>query len=132
MIKKLQARNEPRKSRGCSFVTLASEEMQKKAVAEMNGIEIGGRENAVNIAVDKPDEDRPIQGKCNSRKDCCPHHYDAKWEATCFPTASKKSQAHSLKFSDLKSAHGSTTNFIGNSYIIHMLQCGPCYGSIPF
>jgi hypothetical protein len=40
--------------------------MQKKAVAEMSGIEIGGCEIAVNIAVDKPDEDRLIKGKCYS------------------------------------------------------------------
>lgn len=66
MIKKLQARNERRKSRGYGFVTLASQEMQKKAVAEMNGKEIGGREIGVNIAVHKPNEDRPIQGKCYS------------------------------------------------------------------
>jgi len=46
--------------------TLASEEKQKKAVAEMDGIEIEGRKIAVNLAVDKPDEDRPIQWKCYS------------------------------------------------------------------
>jgi RNA recognition motif-containing protein len=66
MIIKLRARNERRKSRGYGFVTLASEEIQKKAVAEMNGKEIEGREIAVNIAVDKSDEDRLIQGKCYS------------------------------------------------------------------
>lgn len=60
IIKKLEACNKARKSRGYGFVTLVFEEMQKKAVDEMNGIEIGGREIAVNIAVDKPDEYRPI------------------------------------------------------------------------
>lgn len=54
MVKKLQARNEPRKGRGFGFVTLASEEMQQKAVAEMNGKEIEGREIAVKVAIDSP------------------------------------------------------------------------------
>ena len=56
MIKKLQARGEPRKGRGFGFVTLASEEMQQKAVAEMNAKEIEGREIAVKVAIDSPDK----------------------------------------------------------------------------
>ncbi|RYO81061.1 hypothetical protein DL766_010366 [Monosporascus sp. MC13-8B] len=56
MIKKLQARGEPRKGRGFGFVTLASEEMQQKAVTEMNGKEIEGREIAVKVAIDSPDK----------------------------------------------------------------------------
>ncbi|KAI1435670.1 hypothetical protein GGR50DRAFT_292215 [Xylaria sp. CBS 124048] len=56
MIKKLQARGEARKGRGFGFVTLASEEMQQKAVAEMNGKEIDGREIAVKVAIDSPDK----------------------------------------------------------------------------
>ncbi|KAI9872525.1 MAG: hypothetical protein M1830_001516 [Pleopsidium flavum] len=54
MVKKLQARNEPRKGRGFGFVTLASEEMQQKAVEEMNGKDIEGREIAVKVAIDSP------------------------------------------------------------------------------
>lgn len=54
MIKKLQARGEPRKGRGFGFVTLASEELQQKACAEMNGKEIEGREIAVKVAIDSP------------------------------------------------------------------------------
>jgi len=54
MVKKLQARNEPRKGRGFGFVTLASEELQQKACAEMNGKEIEGREIAVKVAIDSP------------------------------------------------------------------------------
>ncbi|MCJ1473980.1 hypothetical protein MMC13_002636 [Lambiella insularis] len=54
MVKKLQARNEPRKGRGFGFVSLESEDMQQKAVAEMNGKEIDGREIAVKIAIDSP------------------------------------------------------------------------------
>lgn len=56
MIKKLLARGEPRKGRGFGFVTLASEELQQKAVAEMNGKEIEGREIAVKVAIDSPDK----------------------------------------------------------------------------
>ncbi|THC95725.1 hypothetical protein EYZ11_004803 [Aspergillus tanneri] len=54
MIKKLQARNERRKGRGFGFVTLGSEELQDKAVKEMNGKEIEGREIAVKVAIDSP------------------------------------------------------------------------------
>ena len=54
MVKKLQARGEPRKGRGFGFVTLGSEEMQQKAVSEMNGKEIEGREIAVKVAIDSP------------------------------------------------------------------------------
>lgn len=56
MIKKLQARGEQRKGRGFGFVTLASEELQQKAVDEMNGKEIEGREIAVKVAIDSPDK----------------------------------------------------------------------------
>lgn len=56
MVKKLQARNEPRKGRGFGFVTLATEEQQQKAVNEMNGKEIEGREIAVKVAIDSPDK----------------------------------------------------------------------------
>lgn len=56
MIKKLQARGEQRKGRGFGFVTLASEELQQKAVTEMNGKDIDGREIAVKVAIDSPDK----------------------------------------------------------------------------
>lgn len=56
MIKKLQARGEARKGRGFGFVTLASEDLQQKAVTEMNGKEIEGREIAVKVAIDSPDK----------------------------------------------------------------------------
>jgi len=60
MIRKLEARNEPRKGRGYGFVTLASEELQQKACTDMNGKQIAGREIAVKVAIDTPgkeDED---------------------------------------------------------------------------
>lgn len=67
MIRKLQARNEPRKGRGFGFVTLSSEELQQKACSEMNGKEVEGREIAVKVAIDSPgkeDEDpnAPLEG----------------------------------------------------------------------
>ena len=54
MVKKLQARGEPRKGRGFGFVSLGSEELQLKAVSEMNGKEVEGREIAVKVAIDSP------------------------------------------------------------------------------
>jgi RNA recognition motif-containing protein len=54
MVRKLQARNEPRKGRGFGFVTLPSEDLQQKAVNEMNGKEVEGREIAVKVAIDSP------------------------------------------------------------------------------
>ncbi|EEH33864.1 hypothetical protein PAAG_04913 [Paracoccidioides lutzii Pb01] len=54
MVKKLLARGEPRKGRGFGFVTLGSEALQAKAVAEMHGKEIEGREIAVKVAIDSP------------------------------------------------------------------------------
>ena len=44
------------RSRGFGFVTLESEELQTKAVNEMNGKEIEGREIAVKVAIDSPDK----------------------------------------------------------------------------
>ena len=62
MVKKLQARNEPRKGRGFGFVTLGSEELQKKAVEEMNGKQIEGREIAVKVAIDSPGKEDGADG----------------------------------------------------------------------
>ena len=65
MVKKLQARNEPRKGRGFGFITLGSEEMQQKAINEMNGKEVEGRVIAVKVAVDSPgkeDDDANVAG----------------------------------------------------------------------
>ena len=62
MVKKLQARTEPRKGRGFGFVTLASEEQQQKAVAEMNGKDIEGREIAVKVAIDSPGKEDGAEG----------------------------------------------------------------------
>ncbi|CEJ60138.1 Putative RNP domain protein [Penicillium brasilianum] len=60
MIKKLQARNERRKTRGFGFVNLASEELQAKAVNEMNGKEIDGRTIAVKVAIDSPGKEDDV------------------------------------------------------------------------
>ncbi len=62
MVKKLQARGEARKGRGFGFVTLASEEQQQKAVNDMNGKEIEGREIAVKVAIDSPGKEDGAEG----------------------------------------------------------------------
>ncbi|KIV85154.1 hypothetical protein PV11_00886 [Exophiala sideris] len=62
MVKKLQARGEPRKGRGFGFVTLGSEDLQKKAVDEMNGKQIEGREIAVKVAIDSPGKEDGAEG----------------------------------------------------------------------
>ncbi|KAF4970814.1 hypothetical protein FZEAL_9971 [Fusarium zealandicum] len=75
MIKKLQARGEARKGRGFGFVTLASEELQQKAVSEMNGKEIEGREIAVKVAIDSPDktdDDHHEGGSTNGQTEDAP------------------------------------------------------------
>ncbi|KAF8467414.1 hypothetical protein BDZ91DRAFT_680580 [Kalaharituber pfeilii] len=54
MVRILAQRGEARKGRGFGFVTLASEEMQQKAITEMNGKIVEGREIAVKVAIDNP------------------------------------------------------------------------------
>ncbi|EEP79469.1 hypothetical protein UREG_04315 [Uncinocarpus reesii 1704] len=67
MVKKLQARGEARKGRGFGFVTLGSEELQQKAVQEMHGKDINGREIAVKVAIDSPGkEDEPLEAAENN------------------------------------------------------------------
>ena len=63
MVKKLQARGEARKGRGFGFVTLSSETQQQKAVSEMNGKEIEGREIAVKVAIDSPGKEDGAEGE---------------------------------------------------------------------
>lgn len=73
MVKKLQARNEPRKGRGFGFVTLASTEMQQKAVGEMNARDIDGREIAVKVAIDSPGkEDGAEEPTANGETEAAP------------------------------------------------------------
>ena len=67
MVRKLQARGEARKGRGFGFVSLESEDMQQKAVNEMNGKEIEGREIAVKVAIDSPGkEDQDLEGNAEA------------------------------------------------------------------
>ena len=67
MIRKLQARGEPRKGRGFAFVTVESEELQQKAISEMNGKEIEGRELAVKVAIDSPGkEDEALEAQADA------------------------------------------------------------------
>ncbi|PGH34073.1 hypothetical protein GX50_03129 [[Emmonsia] crescens] len=63
MVKKLLARGEPRKGRGFGFVTLGSEALQAKAVEEMHGKEIEGREIAVKVAIDSPGKEDDVSGE---------------------------------------------------------------------
>lgn len=73
MIKKLQARNERRKTRGFGFVNLASEELQAKAVSEMNGKDIDGRVIAVKVAIDSPGkEDDDINAEAETEETAAP------------------------------------------------------------
>ena len=66
MVSKLKARGEARKGRGFGFVSLENEDMQQKAVSEMNGKEIEGREIAVKVAIDSPGkEDQGLEGNTN-------------------------------------------------------------------
>ncbi|GLB33626.1 putative RNA recognition motif containing protein [Lyophyllum shimeji] len=48
---------QPRKSKGYGFVDVGSEEEQKKAIAALEGKEVGGRTIAVKIAVNAPQEE---------------------------------------------------------------------------
>lgn len=47
----------PRKSKGYGFVDVGDEDEQKKAIAALEGKEVGGRAIAVKIAVNAPHDD---------------------------------------------------------------------------
>lgn len=67
MVRKLQARGEPRKGRGFAFVTLDTEDNQQRAISEMNGKEIDGRELAVKVAIDSPGkEDEALEAQADA------------------------------------------------------------------
>jgi cold-inducible RNA-binding protein len=53
------------RSRGFAFVTYATPEEAQKAIAAMNGQQLGGRALTVNIA--RPKEDRPAGGPPRDR-----------------------------------------------------------------
>ena len=48
------------KSRGFAFVTMSTEEEAEKAIAALNGVDVGGRALTVNVA--RPREPRPGGG----------------------------------------------------------------------
>lgn len=54
MVRKLQARNEPRKGRGFGFVTFKDEETQQKAIERFDGHTVSDRTIACKVAVDSP------------------------------------------------------------------------------
>lgn len=97
MIKKLQARGEARKGRGFGFVTLSSEEQQQKAVTEMNGKEIEGREIAVKVAIDSPDktdeEAGHPEGETNGQQETAAAPTNPAVEATEIPAAATTTTA---------------------------------------
>lgn len=73
MIKKLHARGEPRKGRGFGFVTLENEEMQQKAINEMNEKEVDNRKIEVKVAIDSPDKvDRPAEAGEEKKEEAAP------------------------------------------------------------
>jgi len=53
---------QPRKSKGYGFVEVGDEEEQKKAIAALEGKDVGGRAIAVKVAVNTPHEDEPQDG----------------------------------------------------------------------
>jgi RNA recognition motif-containing protein len=72
MIKKLQQRNERRKTRGFGFVNLSTEELQAKAVSEMNGKEIDGRTIAVKVAIDSPGKEDDVDAAADQFEETNP------------------------------------------------------------
>lgn len=86
MVKKLQARNEPRKGRGFGFVTLETAELQQKAVSEMNGKHIEGREIAVKVAIDSPGKEDGTEHTENGTNGHAEEHHDATAPATTATT----------------------------------------------
>ena len=48
------------RSRGFAFVTFSTDEEAQKAIAAMNGVDLGGRSITVNVA--RPREERPAGG----------------------------------------------------------------------
>ncbi|KAL1885308.1 hypothetical protein Plec18167_001965 [Paecilomyces lecythidis] len=87
MVKKLQARNEPRKGRGFGFVTLGSEELQQKAVEEMNGKEIEGREIAVKVAIDSPGKEDDVNATAAATEETPTEEAAAPAEENAAPAA---------------------------------------------
>jgi cold-inducible RNA-binding protein len=49
------------RSRGFAFITMSTDDEAQKAIAAMNGADLGGRSITVNIA--KPREERPSGGR---------------------------------------------------------------------
>ncbi|KKA29518.1 hypothetical protein TD95_001576 [Thielaviopsis punctulata] len=91
MIKKLQARGEPRKGRGFGFVTLENEEMQQKAIKEMNEKEVDDRKIEVKVAIDSPDKvDRPAEAGEEKKAEAAPAAAPNAAQAAAAPEATKE------------------------------------------
>ncbi|MGH7939809.1 MAG: RNA recognition motif domain-containing protein [Limisphaerales bacterium] len=52
------------RSRGFAFVTMSTDDEAQKAIAAMNGVDLGGRSITVNVA--RPREERPAGGRDHS------------------------------------------------------------------
>lgn len=57
---------QPRKSKGYGFVDVGSEEEQHKAIAALEGKDVGGRAIAVKIAVNTPHEEEAAEGEAQT------------------------------------------------------------------
>ena len=58
----------PRKSKGYGFVDVGDEEQQKKAIAALDGKEVGGRTIAVKIAVNTPHDEASEEGEAKAEE----------------------------------------------------------------
>lgn len=54
----IMEKENPSRSRGFGFVTMATEDQAAKAIAEADGVEFDGRNISVRLSEDKPREDR--------------------------------------------------------------------------
>jgi RNA recognition motif-containing protein len=58
----IMEKENPSRSRGFGFVTMATEDQAAKAISEADGIEFDGRNISVRLSEDKPREDRKPYG----------------------------------------------------------------------
>lgn len=93
MVRILAQRGEPRKGRGFGFVTLSSEEMQQKAIIEMNGQIVEGREIAVKIAIDNPKLEVEAEAKAVRKEGAITDEVATNTEETKVATNGVKAEA---------------------------------------
>ncbi|KII95345.1 hypothetical protein PLICRDRAFT_121060 [Plicaturopsis crispa FD-325 SS-3] len=87
---------QPRKSKGYGFVDVGSEEEQKKAIAALEGKEVGGRTIAVKVAVNTPQEEGEAEsGEAKPEAAAAP-------EAACRPIQFKSDTSVHFHLTDLQ------------------------------